>query len=164
MPGRKQGEKGGEEQRSVNVRDARIWCVCTLGSPACGSQSSPSPDSNSSSDGGCPGERPVPYPPLGLERNRRCFRLQTHPARVGLLRPCRSLGLAVDLPKGTAFTRPRAAPLFRRSPRRVLPVLGGRATAVYRAPDSGASSPNQRPLQEKVLDSLVWWGWEPQYV
>lgn len=65
--------------------------------------------------------------------NRLSLRLQTKPARICLLRPSRSPGLGVELPEGMAFTG---------RPGRVLPVLGGGATAVDKAPGAHASSPS----------------------
>lgn len=55
----------------------------------------------------------------------------------------------MELPEGMAFAG---------SPGRVLPVLGGGATAVDRAPGAHASSPRQHLLLERVLDprAVVW--------
>lgn len=102
------------------------------------SRGSLSAASDSSSDRVAWGERSVPHRPLDpspdLERiTRLSLRLQTEPARICLLRPSRSPGLGVELPEGMAFTG---------SPGRVLPVLGGGATAVDKAPGAHASSPS----------------------
>lgn len=107
------------------------------------------------------GRAPVPHPPLGPSPGLDGVQpsstaLDSRPTPRERVCSARTARWAWECPgPGNGATGENGlhrAPRGRHSPRWVLWVLGGCATAVDRAPGSSASSPRRHLLSERVLD------------